>query len=54
MVEYWKKAPTGGARFRLRASDYGGQVVASGHDRAWPSKGLYSASFHRSTFPTFQ
>ena len=32
----------------------GTRFVASGHDRAWPSKGLYSQSFHRSTIPTFQ
>ncbi len=40
MLEHWKKILTGGTR-----------SVASGHDKAWPSKGLYSPSFHRSTIP---
>ena len=54
-MEYWNvgmmgKANTrsGGPRFRLRASDYGGQVVVAGRDRARPSSGCFFQPFRRS------
>lgn len=47
MVEQWNNG--------LIHFAFGGtRSVASGHDGAWPSTGLYFPSFHHSSIPTFQ